>query len=290
MLIADDQAMVRSGFRWILDNEPDIEVVGEADDGLIAVDLARRLLPAVVVMDIRMPRLDGIEATRRILASPVQKAQVLIVTTFDADESVYRALRAGAAGFLLKTAPSDQLVDGVRLVASGEGLLSPSITKRLIEQFAARSEPVSTNSAIDALTARELEVLRQVASGQSNREIAERLSVTQATVKAHMSSLLSKLDLRDRVQAVVFAYESGLVGKGRAEARPANKRRWRRLRRWLRDCRAVLRAAAVVRREPCSANFFGSMFKPIGRWGNEISSPFHIPRGGGSDDSVESGY
>lgn len=207
--------MVRSGFRWILENESDLEVVGEADDGLVAVELARRLLPTVVVMDIRMPRLDGIEATRRILASPGQRPGILIVTTFDADDLVYRALRAGAGGFLLKTAPPDQLVDGVRLVASGEALLSPSVTRRLIEQFAAQPEPSSpTATALSTLTPRELEVLRLVASGLSNREIAERLYVTQATVKAHMGSLLAKLELRDRVQAVVFAYESGLVRSG----------------------------------------------------------------------------
>lgn len=212
VLVADDQAMVRSGFRWILDNEDDLEVVGEADNGLAAVELARRLLPAVVVMDIRMPRLDGIEATRRILASPGQKPRVLIVTTFDADELVYQALRAGAGGYLLKTAPPDQLVQGVRLLASGEGLLSPSVTKRLIEQFVSQPEPSApTAPALDLLTGRELEVLKLVATGLSNREIGDRLHVTQATVKAHMGSMLAKLELRDRVQAVVFAYESGLV-------------------------------------------------------------------------------
>ena len=212
VLIADDQAMVRSGFRWILENEADVEVVGEADNGLAVVDLARRLLPKVVVIDIRMPRLDGIEATRRILAGPGQKPRVLIVTTFDADELVYQALRAGASGFLLKTAPPDQLVQGVRLLASGEGLLSPSVTRRLIEQFAAQPEPPApATSAVNTLTGRELEVLKLVATGLSNREISERLHVTQATVKAHMGSMLSKLQLRDRVQAVVFAYESGLV-------------------------------------------------------------------------------
>jgi DNA-binding NarL/FixJ family response regulator len=212
VLLADDQAMVRSGFRWILDNEADIEVVGEADDGLVAVELARRLLPTVVVMDIRMPRVDGIEATRRILARPGQKPRVLMVTTFDADEVVYQALRAGASGFLLKTAPPDQLVEGVRLLASGEGLLSPSVTRRLIEQFAAQAEPAAaTTSAVRTLTGRELEVLKLITAGLSNREIGQRLNVTQATVKAHVGALLSKLDLRDRVQAVVFSYESGLV-------------------------------------------------------------------------------
>jgi DNA-binding NarL/FixJ family response regulator len=212
VLIADDQAMVRSGFRWILDNEADIEVVAEAEDGLAAVELARRLLPAVVVMDIRMPRLDGIEATRRILSGPGPKPRVLIVTTFDADEFVYQALRAGAGGFLLKTAPSDHLVDGVRLLASGEGLLSPSVTKRLIEQFARQPEPPAQDmSAVKTLSGRELEVLKLVATGLSNHEIGDRLNVTQATVKAHMGSILSKLDLRDRVQVVVFAYESGLA-------------------------------------------------------------------------------
>ena len=229
VLVADDQAMVRSGFRWILDNEDDLEVAGEADNGLAAVELARRLLPAVVVMDIRMPRLDGIEATRRILASPGQKPHVLIVSTFDADELVYQALRAGASGYLLKTAPPDQLVQGVRLVASGEGLLSPSVTKQLIEQFVAQPEPsAATAPALDRLTGRELEVLKLVSTGLSNREIGERLHVTQATVKAHMGSMLSKLELRDRVQAVVFAYESGLIRRrdeGSREDRSGDPRR-----------------------------------------------------------------
>jgi DNA-binding NarL/FixJ family response regulator len=212
VLLADDQAMVRSGFRWILENEADIEVVGEAEDGLSAVELSRRLIPSVVVMDIRMPRVDGIEATRRILAGPGQKPRVLIVTTFDADEFVYKAIRSGAAGFLLKTAPPNQLVEGVRHVASGDALLSPSVTRTLIDQFAAQPDPSLPAAPLAAsLTARELEVLRLVASGLSNREIAERLYVTQATVKAHVGSLLSKLGLRDRVQAVVLAYESGLV-------------------------------------------------------------------------------
>ena len=217
VLLADDQAMVRSGFRWILDHEPDIEVAGEAEDGLAAVDLARRLRPAVVVMDIRMPRLDGIEATRRIVAGPGEPAKVLIVTTFDADELVYEALRAGAGGFLLKTALPAQLVEGVRLLASGEGLLSPSVTRRLIERFASQPPPSRSEPPTDRrLTPREQEVLELVAGGLSNREIAVRLSVTPATVKAHMGALLSKLELRDRVQAVVYAYESGLVRAGGA--------------------------------------------------------------------------
>lgn len=215
VLLADDQAMVRSGFRWILDDEPDIEVVAEAEDGLSAVDLARRLRPAVVVMDIRMPRLDGIEATRRIVAGPGGAARILIVTTFDADELVYEALRVGAGGFLLKTAPPAQLVEGVRLLASGEALLSPSVTRKLVEQFAAQPRPSPRESSPDPrLTAREQEVLELVAGGLSNREIAERLSVSPATVKAHMGGLLAKLELRDRVQAVVYAYESGLVRAG----------------------------------------------------------------------------
>jgi DNA-binding NarL/FixJ family response regulator len=221
IVLADDQQMMRSGLRMILENEQDFEVVAEAGDGAEAVDLARRLLPSVVVMDIRMPRLDGIEATRRLVASPGGAPRVLILTTFDADEYVYAALRAGASGFLLKTAPPDQLVDGVRLVAGGDALLAPSITRRLIEEFVARSpRPPAASSSLASLSGREHEVLQLVAAGLSNQEIAERLFVTTATVKAHVGSVLSKLDLRDRVQAVVFAYESGIVLPGGWAGRP----------------------------------------------------------------------
>jgi DNA-binding NarL/FixJ family response regulator len=217
VLIADDQALVRAGFRMILDAEDDLEVVGEASDGLQAVEQARRLKPDVVLMDIRMPELDGIEATRRVLAqagdAPVR---VLMLTTFDINEYVYEALRAGASGFLLKDVPPEQLAAGIRIVAEGEALLAPSITKRLIQEFAqatpAAAEPPK---GLDELTARELEVFRLVARGLSNAEIAAELIVSETTVKTHVARLLMKLGLRDRVQAVVLAYESGVAVPGR---------------------------------------------------------------------------
>ena len=213
VLVADDHALVRSGIRGLLEGA-DLEVVGEASDGGEAVELALRLRPDVVVMDVRMPRVDGIEATRRLRSQP-GAAQVLVLTTFDLDEYVYRALRAGAAGFLLKDAPSTTLVEAVRTVASGEALLGPSVTRRLIERYL--SAPPADAGGPDpagALSAREREVWLLVAEGLSNAEIGERLFVTEATVKAHVTRLLAKLGLRDRVQAVVRAYETGLVRPG----------------------------------------------------------------------------
>jgi DNA-binding NarL/FixJ family response regulator len=213
VLIADDQELVRTGFRMILKAEPDIDVVGEAADGAEAVELARRLRADVVLMDIRMPVVDGLEATRRLLAASGD-TRVLILTTFDLNEYVYEALRAGASGFLLKDAPAAQLVTAVRVVASGEALLAPSITRRLIAEFARRPPLDDKPERMQDLTARELEVLRLVARGLSNAEIANELFVSDATVKTHVARILMKLDLRDRVQAVVAAYESGLVQPG----------------------------------------------------------------------------
>ena len=210
VLIADDQALVRTGFRKILESETDIQVVGEAADGAEAVERTKLLRPDIVLMDIRMPRMDGLEATRRI----VSMTRVLILTTFDVNEYVYEALRAGASGFLLKDAQADQLVTGVRVVAGGESLLAPSVTKRLIEQFALRPPPSARPEKLAELTERELEILRYVARGMSNAEIAEELVLGHATVKTHVTRILHKLDLRDRVQAVVLAYESGLVQPG----------------------------------------------------------------------------
>jgi len=214
VLIADDQALVRTGFRKILESEPDLEVVGEAGDGGEAVEAALLLRPDVVLMDIRMPRLDGLEATRRL----VGKTRILVLTTFDLNEYVYEALRAGASGFLLKDAPADQLVTAIRVVAAGEALLAPSITRRLIEEFARRPPSDARPAELEALSPRELDVLRLVARGLSNAEIASELYVGDATVKTHVSRILQKLNLRDRVQAVVLAYESGLLQPGEADS------------------------------------------------------------------------
>ena len=216
VLIADDQELVRTGFRMILTGEPDITVVGEAGDGLAAVELARGLGVDVVLMDIRMPGIDGIEATRRLGAAG-SSARVLILTTFDLNEYVYEALRAGASGFLLKDAPAAQLVTAIRVVADGEALLAPSITRRLIAEFAQRPAPSARPAAMEELTQRELEVLQLIARGLSNAEIAKELFVGDATVKTHVARILMKLELRDRVQAVVAAYESGLVQPGSKE-------------------------------------------------------------------------
>jgi len=219
VLIADDQALVRAGFRSILESQPGISVVGEARDGHDAVDLARRRRPDVVLMDIQMPNLDGLEATRRILAESGDTA-VLMLTTFDLNEYVYEALRAGASGFLLKDVPPEQLAAGIRVVAQGEALLAPSITKRLIQEFAnAAPVPAAPPKGLDELTAREHEVFKLVARGLSNAEIAAELIVSETTVKTHVARVLMKLGLRDRVQAVVLAYESGVSVPGRA-ARP----------------------------------------------------------------------
>jgi len=218
VLLADDQALVRAGFRLIVELEPGMNVVGEADDGRQAVELARELRPDVVLMDIRMPGLDGIEATRR-LAEAGSDARVLVLTTFDLDEYVYEAMKAGASGFLLKDVPREQLVAGIRVVAGGESLLAPAITRRLIEQFVRRPPPgVVVPPGLEELSDRELEVLRQLARGMSNAEIAKALFVGAATVKTHVARILQKLDLRDRVQAVVLAYEAGLVQAGERSA------------------------------------------------------------------------
>ena len=213
ILIADDQELVRTGFRVVLDAEPDFEVVGEAADGLAALDAAETLRPDVVLMDIRMPNLDGIEATRRIAASD-GAPRILILTTFDLDDYVYEALRAGASGFLLKDARAEELRQAVRMVASGDALLSPAITRRLIESYTRRPPSTVHPAPLAELTPRELEVLRLVARGLSNADIARELIVGDATVKTHVARIFSKLDLHDRAQAVVLAYESGLVQPG----------------------------------------------------------------------------
>lgn len=212
VLLADDQALVRAGFRMILKAEPGLEVVGEAGDGSEAVALARELAPDVVLMDVRMPIMDGIEATRRIVDGD-EAPHVLVLTTFDLDEYVYEALRAGASGFLLKDAPEEQLVAGIRIVADGGSLFAPAVTQRLIERFAG-TRPAAPAPTLAELTPRELEVLGLVARGLSNAEIARTLVVSEHTVKTHIAHILRKLDLRDRVQAVVLAYESGLVRPG----------------------------------------------------------------------------
>ena len=216
VLIVDDQALVRAGFRMILDAEEDIDVAGEAADGADAVAAAQRLHPDVILMDVRMPEVDGIEATRRVLATDGVDAKVVMLTTFDMDEYVYDALRAGASGFMLKDVPPEQLVDGIRAVASGDALLAPSVTRRVIEEFV-RRPPASVRTLpanLEGLTARELEVLKLVARGLSNAEIATELFVSETTVKTHVAHVLMKLDIRDRVQAVVLAYESGLIQPG----------------------------------------------------------------------------
>ena len=212
VLIVDDQALVRAGFRMILEAQPDIEVIGEAENGLAAIEAARGLRPDVVLMDIRMPGLDGIESTRRLTAMGLD-AHVVILTTYDLDEYVFDALAAGATGFLLKHVPPEELVHGVRIAAGGESLLAPSVTRRLIEEFARQRSPVQASSkAMDSLTDREREVLKLLARGLSNLEIAGELHVGEATVKTHVAHVLDKLELRDRVQAVILAYEAGLVG------------------------------------------------------------------------------
>jgi DNA-binding NarL/FixJ family response regulator len=212
ILIADDQAVVRSGFRAILEDEPDFEVVGDAADGLAAVDLARRRSANVVLMDIRMPGVDGLEATRRLAGPGVQDPiDVLVVTTFDIDEYVFGALRAGAAGFLLKDASPETLVDAIRAVARGQGLIAPEVTRRLIAHFASSAPDPARRHELGRLSEREREVLHEIARGRSNAEIAHRLFIEEATVKSHVSSVLLKLGVRSRVQAVIFAYETGLV-------------------------------------------------------------------------------
>jgi DNA-binding NarL/FixJ family response regulator len=218
ILLVDDQALVRAGFRMILDAEPDIEVVGEASDGREAVDHVRELRPDVVLMDIRMPELDGLEAARRILAGAPEDEvpKILMLTTFDLDEYVYEALRAGASGFLLKDTPPEQLVSAIHVIAQGDALLSPSITRRVISEFVKGTgpKPQAHFPRLQDLTARELEVMKAIARGLSNAEIAKALFVSETTVKTHVARILMKLGLRDRVQAVVLAYEAGVVQPG----------------------------------------------------------------------------
>jgi DNA-binding NarL/FixJ family response regulator len=209
VLVADDQSMVRAGFRMLLSGEDDIDVVGEASNGLEAVEKAARFDPTVVLMDIRMPELDGLEATRRIVATD-ESARVLVLTTFDLDEYVYEALRAGASGFVLKDDPPEQLIAAIRTVAAGDALLSPAVTKRVIERFSRMPRPTAPTK-LDELSEREREVFRLVARGLSNAEIGQELFISETTVKTHVTHILAKLGLRDRVQAVVLAYQSGLV-------------------------------------------------------------------------------
>jgi DNA-binding NarL/FixJ family response regulator len=222
VVIADDQQLIRDGFRMILGSEPDLDVVGEATNGLRAVAITNELEPDVVLMDIRMPELDGIEATRRIVQDDHdRRTRVLILTTFDLDEYVYDALVAGASGFLLKDVPKHQLIAAVRSVGAGDMLLAPSITRRLIEEFAAARTPTARPTAIDELTPRELEVFQLLATGLNNTEIATRLYVGETTIKTHVTRILTKLGVRDRVQAVVLAYESGIIAPGEA-SRPTS--------------------------------------------------------------------
>ncbi len=208
VLVTDDQSMVRAGFRMLLSGEQDIDVVAEASNGLEAVDKAARFRPTVVLMDIRMPELDGLEATRRIVAAD-SEARILILTTFDLDEYVYEALRAGASGFVLKDEPPEQLIAAIRIVAGGDALLSPAVTRRVIEQFTRLPRPVPPDEVGD-LSGREREVFRLIARGLSNAEIGQELYISETTVKTHVTHILQKLDLRDRVQAVVLAYQTGL--------------------------------------------------------------------------------
>ena len=222
VVIADDQQLIRDGFRMLLAAEPDIEVVGEASTGNDAVAITRELRPDVVLMDIRMPELDGIEATRRILAyKPRPATRVLILTTFDLDEYVYDALRSGASGFLLKDVPKHQLIAGIRTIGDGDALLSPTITRRLIEEFADARAPIDRPPGFDELSPRELDVFRLLATGMTNAEIADQLVLGETTVKSHVTRILMKLGVRDRVRAVVLAYETGLVKPGNAKHPPA---------------------------------------------------------------------
>jgi DNA-binding NarL/FixJ family response regulator len=218
VLLVDDQSLLRLGFRMVLEAQPDMQVVGEAGDGAQAVTMTRRMQPDVVLMDVRMPVLDGIQATRQIVASG-SSARILVLTTFDLDEYVYAALRAGASGFLLKDVPPADLLTGIRAVAAGDAVVAPSVTRRLLDAFAGHLPDPSTGRSptdqrLGQLTEREREVLVEVARGHSNHEIAQHLTVSEATVKTHVGRLLTKLDLRDRVQIVVFAYEAGIVHPG----------------------------------------------------------------------------
>ncbi|MFD3942468.1 response regulator [Streptomyces sp. NPDC058579] len=217
VVLVDDQPLIRSGLRVLIADTPDLEVAGEAGTGAEAVELVQRLRPDVAIMDIRMPGMDGIEATRRINTDPESKTRVLVLTTFDDDEYVYGALRAGASGFLVKDMPLKTILDGIRVVAAGDALIAPSVTRRLIEEFAARPEPVATTgrAVVDGITDREREVLTLVGRGLSNTEIAEELTISVATAKAHLARLFTKLDARDRVHLVILAYEIGLVAPPR---------------------------------------------------------------------------
>ncbi|MFW2336194.1 response regulator [Ilumatobacter sp.] len=214
--VADDQELVRTGFAMILGSDEEIEIVGQAENGRTAVELCRRLRPDVVLMDIRMPEMDGIEATRNLLADGDSTTRVLILTTFDLDDYVYDAIRSGASGFLLKDTPADDLIRAVKVVGAGDALLSPSITRRLIEEFAAESTTYTVSAGLEQLTERETEVLALMARGRSNQEIAAELYLGETTVKTHVSRVLTKLEVRDRVQAVIAAYEAGLVRPGRS--------------------------------------------------------------------------
>lgn len=216
IVLADDQGLVRAGFRLILDAQDDLRVVGEAGDGAEAVDVVRRLRPEIVLMDVQMPVFDGIEATRR-LAEAGSSARVVILTTFEREDFIVAALRAGASGFLVKNAPPEQLLDAVRTVAAGDALLAPSVTRRLVERFAEQGVVHRRDDLVADLTERELEVLQQVATGRTNAEIAAEMYLGEATVKTHLSRVLTKLGLRDRVHLVVFAYEAGLVTPGNAD-------------------------------------------------------------------------
>jgi DNA-binding NarL/FixJ family response regulator len=211
IVLADDHALVRSGFRLILEGEDDFAVVGDASDGDEAISAVERLRPDVVLMDVQMPRLNGLEATRRIAHAPGSVSRIVILTTFEQDDYVFEALRAGASGFLVKNAPPEDLVHAVRVVAAGDALLAPSVTRRVIEEYVQRPARVSNDERLGLLTDRERDVLTQLATGKSNAEVAERLYLSESTIKTHVSHVLAKLGLRDRVQAVVFAYESGIA-------------------------------------------------------------------------------
>jgi DNA-binding NarL/FixJ family response regulator len=214
VLLVDDQAMVRAGIHMILEAENDIHVIGEAEDGTKAVASAHKLKPDVVLMDIQMPLMNGLEATRQITQTPGNTCRILILTTFERDDYVFDALRAGASGFILKNAPPEDLIAAVRVVAEGNALLAPSVTRRIINEFAQRTPRVDLKAGLGSLTEREIEVMRLIAKGKTNAEIAGDLFVGETTVKTHISNLFAKLDLRDRVQAVVYAYESGLIQPG----------------------------------------------------------------------------
>jgi DNA-binding NarL/FixJ family response regulator len=215
VLVVDDQALVRAGFRAILEAQPDLDVVAEADDGVAAIERARALTPDIVLMDIRMPRLDGIEATRRLCADPDWRGRIIVLTTYDADETVWDALHAGASGFVLKTTTAEDLVHAVRTVAAGGELLAPEVTRRLIQEFVSHPRPGTQPRPPADLTEREAEVLRLIAAGHSNADIAQQMYLAESTVKTHIHRLFAKLGVRDRVHAVVLAYESGFVVPGR---------------------------------------------------------------------------